>query len=107
MNGSAPCATRLANTIERQQTAACGAVVAGAEGERRLDLDADPVRRDPRAVVGAVHDKAAGGDRLEPGEALLDPIGRGVAAEAQHRGGDAGALGEFAPCLGIDCASDI
>ncbi len=44
--------------------------MAGAEGERGLDLDADAVRRDAGAVVRAVHDEAAGRDRLEPGEAL-------------------------------------
>ena len=38
--GSATC-----RAVEREQAAARGAVMAGAEGERRLDLDADPVRR--------------------------------------------------------------
>ena len=56
-------ARRLANPIERQQTAARGAVMAGAEGERRLDLDADAVGGNAGAIVRAVHDEAAGGDR--------------------------------------------
>ena len=37
---------RLARVVERQQAAARGAVMAGAEGQRRLDLDADVVRLD-------------------------------------------------------------
>ena len=36
-------ARRLADPVERQQAAARGAVMAGAEGERRFDLDADAV----------------------------------------------------------------
>ena len=36
---------------EQQQAAAGGTVMAGAEGERRFDLDADLVRRDAGAVV--------------------------------------------------------
>ena len=48
--------------------------MAGAEGERRLDFDADPVDRDAGAVVGAVHDKTAGGDRRQAGETLADPV---------------------------------
>ena len=50
----------LDNPIQRQQAAARRAVMAGAEGERRLDLDADPVRRNARAVMRAVHREAAG-----------------------------------------------
>ena len=40
--------------------------MAGAEGERRLDLDAERVCRDAGAVVGAVHEKAAGGTGARP-----------------------------------------
>ena len=57
--------------------------MAGAEGDRRLDFDADAVGRDARAIVRAVHDEATGGDRLQPGEALLHPVGRCHAAELQ------------------------
>ena len=57
----------LRQIIERQQTAARGAVVAGAEGERRLDLDADVVGPDAGAVMRAVHDEAAGPHRLQAG----------------------------------------
>ena len=39
---------RLQDMIEQQQAAARGAVVAGAERQRRLDLDAELVGRDPR-----------------------------------------------------------
>ena len=76
-------AERLAQPVERQQTAARGAVMAGAEGERRLDLDADPVDRDAGAVVRAVDDETAGRDRLEPGEALAHPILRRDALETR------------------------
>ena len=73
----APTATpprqRLAKAIERKETAARGAVMAGAEGERRLDFDADAVDRDAGAVVGAVHDKTAGGDRRQAGEDSRGP----------------------------------
>ena len=49
--------------IEQQQAAARGAVMAGAERQRRLDLDADLVGRHPRAVVLAMHDETPGRDR--------------------------------------------
>ena len=39
---------RPANVIEREETAARRAVMAGAEGERRLDLDADTIWRHAR-----------------------------------------------------------
>ena len=60
--------------IEQQQAAARGAVVAGAERERRLDLDADLVGCNPFAVMLAVHDEASGRDRDEVVETGLDPI---------------------------------
>ena len=49
--------------IEQQQAAARGAVMAGAERQRRLDLDAELVGQDSRAVMPAVHDEAPGADR--------------------------------------------
>jgi hypothetical protein len=48
--------------------------MAGTESERGLDLDADAVDRDAAAVVHAVHDKAAGRDRRQSGEAFADPV---------------------------------
>jgi hypothetical protein len=66
----------LHNPIQRQQAAARGAVVAGAEGERGFDLDADPVRRDRGAVMRAVHREAAGRDRPELTQARRNPVPR-------------------------------
>ena len=60
--------------VEQQQAAPRGAVMAGAERQRRLDLDAELVGGDAVAVVLAVHDEAAGGDRDEVLEAGLDPV---------------------------------
>ena len=65
---------RLQHMIEQQQAAARGAVMAGAERQRRLDLDAELVGRHPLAVMLAMHDKAAGGDRDQIFEAGLDPV---------------------------------
>ncbi len=65
----------LGQIIERQQAAAGGAVMAGAEGQRGLDLDADVVGLDARAVMRAMHDEAAGAHRLQTGQAFLDPVG--------------------------------
>ena len=59
-----PRTLRLGNPIQCQQAAARRSVMAGAEGKRRLDLDADAVRRNPRAVVRAMHREPAGLDRL-------------------------------------------
>jgi hypothetical protein len=41
-----------------QKTAARCAVMAGAEGEPRLDLDGDVVGADPGAIMGAMNEKA-------------------------------------------------
>ena len=83
---TAPFAKRLTNPVERDEAPPGGAVMTGAEGERRLDLDADAVRRNPRAVVGAVHDEAAGRHRRQAGETLPHPVGGGDALEPQRRG---------------------
>ena len=64
----------LRKPIERQQATARGAVMAGAERGRGLDLDADAARRHADAVVRAMHDKAAGMNRLEAFEADLYPV---------------------------------
>ena len=61
--------------------------MAGAESQRRFDLDADAIERDAGAVVGAVHDEAAGGDGSQSGEAFAHPIRRRDALEAQRFGG--------------------
>src|SRR6185437_16409119 len=66
----------LGQRVERQQAAAGGAVVTGAEGERGLDLDADFVGLDADAVVRAMHDETAGPHWRQTREALLDPVGR-------------------------------
>ena len=86
--GASRCAFEpaLAQPVEREQAAARGAVMAGAEGERRLDLDADAVGRHAGAVMRAVHDEAAGRDRRQSGEALPNPVRRFDAPEAQSRG---------------------
>ena len=65
---------RLSSAVEMQKTAARRAVMAGAEGEPRLDLDADIVGADARPIMGAVDDKAPGPDRREAGERIRDPV---------------------------------
>jgi len=60
--------------------------MAGAEGERGFDLDADAIERYTGAVMGAVHDEAAGGDGSQSGEAFAHPIRRRDALEAQRFG---------------------
>ena len=79
-------AYRFAEPVEREQAAAGGAVMAGAERERRLDLDADGASRNASAVMGAVHDEAAGRDRLEPAQALAHPVPCSVPLEDQRLG---------------------
>ena len=60
--------------IEQQQAAARGAVMAGAERQGGLDLDAEFVGRHAGAVVLAVHDEASGGDGHEVFQRGLDPV---------------------------------
>src|SRR6185437_8352 len=67
-------ATALQQPVEVHETAARGAVMAGAEGEASLDLDADVAQGHPVAIMRAVDEEAAGSDRLEPGERIGDPI---------------------------------
>ena len=57
-----------------KEAAARGAVMAGAEGEARLDLDADIVGVDARAVVRAMDEKAPGPHRSKTGERIGDPV---------------------------------
>ena len=46
MSRMRPGDARFSDPVQRQQAAARRAVMAGAEGERGLDLDADPVCRE-------------------------------------------------------------
>ena len=55
---------KLTNRVQRDEAAARRAVMAGAEGQRRLDLDGDSVRRHAAAIMAAVHDKASRRNRL-------------------------------------------
>ena len=78
-----------------QKAAARRAVMAGAEGEPRLDLDRDVVRPDARAVVGPMNEKAPGPNGLEAGERIGDPVallrqaeGRGARGRFVRGGGD-------------------
>src|SRR5262245_41032394 len=77
-------AAALGQRIERQQAAARGAVMAGAESERGLDFHANGVDRHAGAVVLAVHHETAGGDRLQALEAGLDPVARRHAGRPQR-----------------------
>ena len=61
--------------------------MAGAEGKRRLDLDADAVQRHARPVMGAMNEEAAGLDLGKDFEARLDPILRLHSAECERVGG--------------------
>ena len=85
----------LEQAVEMQEAAAGRAVMAGAEGEPGLDLDRDVVRPDPRAVVGAVNEKAPGAHGLQAGERIGDPVallrqakGRGAGGRFVRGGGD-------------------
>ena len=82
-----PAVSLLDDAIEREQAAACGAVVAGAKGEPGIDLDGDAI--DPRAFAGmrAMHDETSGLDRREAFAALVDPIGGRERLEPQRLGG--------------------
>jgi hypothetical protein len=55
---------KLTNRLQRDEAAARRAVMTGAEGLRRLDLDADPIRRHAAAIMAAVHDIAPRRNRL-------------------------------------------
>jgi hypothetical protein len=82
---------RFTNRIQRQEAAARRAMMAGAEGLRRLDFDADPTAR-AAAIMRAVDDKTPGRDRLQAEETFRHPIFGGDARKAE-RVGDAGAHG--------------
>ena len=57
-----------------EQAAPRRAVMAGAEGEPRLDLDRHIVGADARPVVAAMNEKAPGPDRREAGERARHPV---------------------------------
>jgi len=66
---------RQASALDPQQQAtARGAVMAGAERQRRFDLDAELVGRNAQAVMLAVHDEAPRAHRHQLLERGLDPI---------------------------------
>ena len=54
---------RLQDVAEQHKAATGGSVVAGAEGERGLDLDAELVRDHFRSIMLAVEDETAGMNR--------------------------------------------
>ncbi len=58
--------------------------MAGAEGERSLDLDGDGIAWDARALVRAMHDKTAGAHRRQVGQTLRHPVSVGDGLEAQR-----------------------
>ena len=80
---------------EREETAESCAVMPGAEGERRLDLDADVVCAKARAVMRAMHENAAGADGLQSRQRVLDPV-------ALFDGGKADGLGGLVAEDGFD-----
>ena len=70
----APRALPLQRAGEGEEAAARRAVMPGAEGERRLDLDREVVRPHRRLVMDAVDEEASGPHRLQPVERGLDPV---------------------------------
>ena len=86
--------------VEGEEAALGRRVVAGAEGLRRLDLEPDPVRRHPAAVMAAENDEPARLDRGQLRADLRDPVPvlhprdrevrRPVQAREQREPGDVG-----------------
>ena len=81
--GAARAAVPLRDAIEREQATAGTAVMAGAEGEPRLDLNSNTVDANAGAVMRPMHDEATGLDRLEAFEARAHPVGGCEHLEAQ------------------------
>jgi hypothetical protein len=73
--------------LERQEAAARGAMVAGAEGERGFDLDRDAVSPHIVTMVCRVNDEAAGRDRPQAFEACLHPVPGQGCLERDRMGG--------------------
>src|SRR5262249_16610867 len=69
------------DTLEQQKAAAGRAMVAGAESQRRLDLDGDVARPYPAAVMAAMDQEAPGPHRRETGERIGDPVRLGGTAK--------------------------
>ena len=67
-----------------QKTAVRGAVMAGAEGKPRLDLDPDVVYADAGAIMGAMNEKTPGPHGLQAGERIRYPVA--LLREAKGRG---------------------
>ena len=77
----------LEQPVEMNEAAARGAVMAGAEGEPRLDLDADVVQANPRAIMAPMDEKAPGPHRREAGERARHPVAfLGDAEDRRARG---------------------
>src|SRR5690348_5975378 len=60
--------------IQRQQASPRRSVMSRAEGERRLDLDRDRVRRNLSAMMSALDHEAPGANDRKPFETLFDPV---------------------------------
>src|SRR3546814_2108739 len=81
------------DVLQRQQTAARGLVVAGAEGGVGLDQQVEGARRRRLGDVGAADAEAPGGDRRQRPLALRHPVDVGQPVEAvEHRRAEAGDL---------------
>jgi hypothetical protein len=87
-----PRAVRLEHMVKQQQAAARGAVMARAEGERRLDLNPELVGRNAGAIMLAVDQETSGRHGDEVVEAGLDPVFGLDRVEGNARG-DIGACG--------------
>ncbi len=85
--------SRFAQRVQREQTAARGAVMAGAKRQRRFDFDADAIARNKRAVVPAMNDETSGDDRRQAGETGVGPVRSLDLFEAQR-------LRRVGPCRG-------
>src|SRR5690606_41159690 len=67
--GLAPC-----DPLQHLEAAGRGAVMAGAEGEPRLDLDGDVADAPPCPIMAAVDEEAADADRLQAGQRVRHPV---------------------------------
>ena len=68
---------RRRQPVQRPQAALGGAVMPGAEGHRRLDQKADPVRGQPVGIMAAIDEEPPGLDRREFPAHLRHPVGLG------------------------------
>jgi hypothetical protein len=79
--------TPFHQSVEREQAAPSGAMVARAEGQGCFDFDGNSIDRDVRPVVGAVDQESAGGYRRQRGERGCDPVAPGKLFKTQAGGG--------------------